>query len=272
MSPPQSPSPPPQLLYVPKLNAVEHATAAVMVAEAGVGHVITMGPQGLASSTIPLVANRDMSKLAGHFARDNPHTLEILQGMKDGQGVESLVIFSKNTGYISPAWYPSKKKNGGKEVPTWNYDLVHVRGKLRIVDDRDFVQKVLFRLVLSCLVLSCLVLSCLVFVLSCLVLSCLVFPYLVLSCLVLSCLVLFSVVLFCLVLFYFILSCLILSCLVLSFHVVSFRFLSCLVRVLSCRVFHVLSCLFVLFCHVVSSCLDVSSLALFYLFLSQTYP
>jgi transcriptional regulator len=151
-----SQSPPPQF-YVPKFNAVEHATAAVMVAEVGVGHVITMGPHGIASSTIPLVGNHDMSKLVGHFARANPHTLEILQGMKDGQGVETLVIFSKNTGYISPAWYPSKKKNGGKEVPTWNYDLVHVRGKLRIIDDRDFVQKVL-----SCPVLSCPVLSCLV--------------------------------------------------------------------------------------------------------------
>ncbi|MTI12382.1 FMN-binding negative transcriptional regulator, partial [Sansalvadorimonas verongulae] len=31
--------------------------------------------------------------------------------------------------YISPNYYPSKKKTG-KVVPTWNYSVVHVRGRI----------------------------------------------------------------------------------------------------------------------------------------------
>ena len=36
--------------------------------------------------------------------------------------------------YISPSWYPSKGEHG-KVVPTWNYEVVHVRGELRAHDD-----------------------------------------------------------------------------------------------------------------------------------------
>jgi transcriptional regulator len=42
-------------------------------------------------------------------------------------------------GYVSPSWYPSKAEHG-KVVPTWNYELVHVHGTVRVHDDPAWVR------------------------------------------------------------------------------------------------------------------------------------
>ena len=67
--------------------------------------------------------------LRGHVARANPV-------WESGEAREVLVIFQGPHSYISPSWYPSKREQG-KVVPTWNYAVVHVRGTLSIVDDRE---------------------------------------------------------------------------------------------------------------------------------------
>ncbi len=54
-------------------------------------------------------------------------------------GDEALVIFRADDAYISPNWYPSKHEFH-KQVPTWNYRVVHVHGKLVIRDDERFVR------------------------------------------------------------------------------------------------------------------------------------
>jgi len=55
------------------------------------------------------------------------------------------VIFRGPQGYISPNWYPSKRETH-RHVPTWNYEVVHAHGRLRIVDDEKFVRAVVARL------------------------------------------------------------------------------------------------------------------------------
>ena len=60
-------------------------------------------------------------------------------------GSEALVIFRGADAYISPNWYPSKHEQH-KQVPTWNYRVVHVHGRLRIRDDEKFVRGVVARL------------------------------------------------------------------------------------------------------------------------------
>lgn len=62
--------------------------------------------------------------LQGHVARANP-----LWGTVS-EGSEVLVIFQGPNQYISPKWYPSKQEHG-KVVPTWNYLVVHARGRIR---------------------------------------------------------------------------------------------------------------------------------------------
>ncbi len=75
--------------------------------------------------------------LHGHVARGNE-----LVRMDDA---EVLLVFRGPDGYISPNWYPSKHETG-REVPTWNYAVVHVRGRLRVIDDATWLRGLLERL------------------------------------------------------------------------------------------------------------------------------
>ena len=56
-----------------------------------------------------------------------------------------MVIFRGPQGYISPSWYPSKQETH-RHVPTWNYEVVHAHGRLRIIDDEKFVRGLVARL------------------------------------------------------------------------------------------------------------------------------
>ncbi|MCU0938600.1 MAG: FMN-binding negative transcriptional regulator [Burkholderiaceae bacterium] len=63
-------------------------------------------------------------RLIGHLAAANPHTALLVEG------AAVTAIFHGPQGYVSPAWYTVKKA-----VPTWNYAVVHVRGRVRRIDD-----------------------------------------------------------------------------------------------------------------------------------------
>jgi transcriptional regulator len=56
-----------------------------------------------------------------------------------------LVIFRGAEAYVSPNWYPSKHE-AHRQVPTWNYEVVHVHGRLTIRDDERFVRGLVARL------------------------------------------------------------------------------------------------------------------------------
>src|SRR5204863_8871264 len=70
----------------------------------------------------------------GHMSKANPlwKTFE--------KNAEVLVIFQGPHTYISPTWY------NHVNVPTWNYQAVHVYGSPRIVTDHNQVYKILSRL------------------------------------------------------------------------------------------------------------------------------
>lgn len=77
--------------------------------------------------------------LRGHVARANP------VWQQASSGSEVLVIFRGADGYISPNWYPSKHETH-RQVPTWNYEVVHAHGTLTIHDDEKYVRGVVARL------------------------------------------------------------------------------------------------------------------------------
>jgi transcriptional regulator len=56
-----------------------------------------------------------------------------------------LVIFQGPTGYISPNWYPSKHE-AHRQVPTYNYLVVHAHGRITVRDDEAFVRGLVARL------------------------------------------------------------------------------------------------------------------------------
>ncbi|PWU30376.1 MULTISPECIES: FMN-binding negative transcriptional regulator [unclassified Pseudomonas] len=76
--------------------------------------------------------------LRAHVARANPL-------WRHADGSEVLLVFRGAEHYISPNWYPSKHV-AHEQVPTWNYQVVHVRGTLRVVDDERFVRGLVGRL------------------------------------------------------------------------------------------------------------------------------
>jgi transcriptional regulator len=109
------------------------------------GVLILNGPNGLDANHLPFELNPDDGErghLLAHVARANP----LWQEAKDGD--EALVIFRAANAYISPNWYPSKHEFH-RQVPTWNYQAVHVHGTIKIRDDEKFVRGVVARLTRS---------------------------------------------------------------------------------------------------------------------------
>ena len=103
------------------------------------GALVTMTPEGLDANHIPFELDPNRGVLTAHVARANP----VWQQCKDG--ANALVIFRGNQSYISPNWYPSKHETH-RQVPTWNYEVVHVHGVLTVQDEERFVRGVVARL------------------------------------------------------------------------------------------------------------------------------
>lgn len=103
------------------------------------GALITHGERGLDADHLPFefdAGEGEHGVLRAHVARNNP----LWQAVTDGQ--EVLVIFRAADGYVSPNWYPSKQEHH-KQVPTWNYAVVHAHGRIRVRDDARFVRRLL---------------------------------------------------------------------------------------------------------------------------------
>jgi transcriptional regulator len=105
------------------------------------GSLVVYGANGLDANHVPFLIDDSggSSKLLAHVARANPLWKEV----KDGD--EVLVIFRADDAYVSPNWYPSKHEFH-QQVPTWNYRVVNVHGKLYIRDSEKFVRGVVARL------------------------------------------------------------------------------------------------------------------------------
>lgn len=87
---------------------------------------------------IPLLWNSlpANEELHGHIPRNN----ELFAALSNSGGVlNATAVFRGPNGYISPADYPTKARTG-KVVPTWNYAVVHLRGKLQLRDNPTFLR------------------------------------------------------------------------------------------------------------------------------------
>jgi transcriptional regulator len=130
-------------MYVPKhYEETRREELHRLIAGHPFGALVVNGPQGLDANHIPFEFHADRGEhghLIAHVARANP----VWKDIKDGSDV--LVLFGGGEAYISPNWYPSKHE-AHKQVPTWNYRVVHVHGRLRIRDDDKFVRGVVARL------------------------------------------------------------------------------------------------------------------------------
>lgn len=112
-----------------------------MIAAYPLGTLVVAGPNGLDANHVPFLVEEagGGKKLLAHVARANPLWKEA------NDGDDALVIFRADDAYISPNWYPSKHELH-RQVPTWNYRVVHVHGRLYVRDNERFVRGVVARL------------------------------------------------------------------------------------------------------------------------------
>lgn len=106
------------------------------------GMLVTHGTNGLDVNHIPFELQSqqgDRGVLTAHVARANPVWQEI------ATNDEVLVVFRAADAYVSPNWYPSKHESH-KQVPTWNYMVVHAYGRITVRDDERFVRGMVARL------------------------------------------------------------------------------------------------------------------------------
>jgi transcriptional regulator len=111
-------------MYSPAAFRVDDPT--VLLAHAAAhpfATVVTHGDDGLAVSHLPLLVDAAARRLRGHLARDNQQLTHL------AAGAEALVVFHGPHGYVSPSVYVDPG------VPTWNYVVVHARGRARMVDE-----------------------------------------------------------------------------------------------------------------------------------------
>ena len=106
------------------------------------GSVVTYSNGELDANHLPfeVVSDKgDFGKLLAHISRQNP-LAEVLKNDAD-----VLVIFRIDDVYISPNWYVGKFEHH-KVVPTWNYVVIHAKGKARIIEDEKVLRGILARL------------------------------------------------------------------------------------------------------------------------------
>lgn len=113
-----------------------------IIREHPLGILVTPGEAGMDADHVPFEFDPEAGAngvLTAHVARANP------LWQRCPTGTQVMVVFRGAQAYISPSWYPSKHE-AHRQVPTWNYEAVHVHGTLTVRDDERFVRGLVARL------------------------------------------------------------------------------------------------------------------------------
>lgn len=106
------------------------------------GTLVTHGPAGLDANHLPFELEPNIGALgvlSAHVSKNNP----LFNEVKNLD--EVLVVFQAGSAYISPTWLPSKKDTE-RQVPTWNYKVVHAKGRITLIHDEAHVRKLVAKL------------------------------------------------------------------------------------------------------------------------------
>lgn len=118
------------------------ATLAELMGQYPLASLVTLGPDGLDFSPVPLLYDptpregAPQGVLRGHLARANP------QWQRFNPDIPALAVFTGPNAYITPNWYPSKQEHG-KVAPTWNYAVVEAQGPLHLITEPQALRKLL---------------------------------------------------------------------------------------------------------------------------------
>ena len=122
-------------MYIPDhFKETDPACLATLLRDYPFGTLITVHDGLPFVSHIPFLYERrsdGAQVLRGHVAKTNPQWQDL------GEKQTALVVFQGPHAYISPSWYESPG------VPTWNYAVVHVFGKARLLQDEASLEKLM---------------------------------------------------------------------------------------------------------------------------------
>jgi transcriptional regulator len=131
-------------MYLPKhFEQQDEAAMAQLLQLHPLATLAWQAGDGLSAEHLPLLWERGAGDgahgtLRGHVARANPV-------WRAASGTAVLAVFQGPQAYITPSWYPSKAETA-KVVPTWNYAVVHMHGRLRITEDAAWLRALVERL------------------------------------------------------------------------------------------------------------------------------
>jgi transcriptional regulator len=107
-----------------------------IIADYPLGTLVYYSSEGLDAVHVPFIYKKEQGpkgQLIAHVARKNPIWQQV------ANETEVLTIFHGSNSYISPSWYPSKHE-AHRQVPTWNYQVVHIHGRIRFIEDASFLR------------------------------------------------------------------------------------------------------------------------------------
>lgn len=97
--------------------------------------LVTLNDGFPVADQIPMLLSRHGSAhglLSGHLARHNPLR------QQHPPETDVLAILQGPQAYISPNWYRAKAESH-RVVPTWNYVSVQARGRIRFIEDPEWL-------------------------------------------------------------------------------------------------------------------------------------
>lgn len=123
-------------MYIPPQYQADWLQLEQLIKQYPLATVVTVDDGKIIANHIPFLLHTENGKryLRAHVAKKNHQ----VPSLRDNSHV--LVIFSLPDAYVTPSFYP-KKNVTHKFVPTWVFGSAHIYGKLRIVDDFDFVRQ-----------------------------------------------------------------------------------------------------------------------------------
>lgn len=125
------------MIYIPKHFAEpDMARLQALIRADNFGTLISNGANGIEVSHLPFLLDAGRNVLRAHMARGNP------QWQALASGAEVVVVFHGPHHYVSPSWYANHPS-----VPTWNYAVVHVQGRPRLIDGNGQLEALLRDLV-----------------------------------------------------------------------------------------------------------------------------
>jgi transcriptional regulator len=125
-------------MYIPEHFKEKNSERISALIEGNSFGMLVTAPDGVPFvSHLPFIFDHvagSKGKLLCHMARANP------QWQHFSSCGEVLAVFQGPHAYVSPSWYSSSG------VPTWNYAVVHLRGKPRLIESESELEALVERL------------------------------------------------------------------------------------------------------------------------------